>query len=97
MKKGYVTRRQTDHCNMIDKICKLNRKKEMMVDKKVKLARITNFIINNKEQYAYLLEQNCLKIFAVSVVGYRDGDISPTLSQLGHLHSDQRSVVDRTP
>ena len=53
-----------------------------MVDNEVKLATITNFIIDDKEQYTYHLQKNRLETFAVTAVGYRDGDIAPTLPQL---------------
>ena len=53
-----------------------------MVDNEVKLARITNFIIDDKEQYAYHLEQNRLETFTAASVGYRDGIIVLTLPQL---------------
>ena len=67
---------------MIDEIYKLNRRRETMVDNEVKLVTITNFIINDKEQYAYHLRKNRLETFAVAAVGYRDGVIAPTLPQL---------------
>ena len=53
-----------------------------MVDNKVKLSRMTNFIIDDKEQYTYHLEQNRLETFSVVAVRYRDSGIAPTLPQL---------------
>ena len=56
--------------------------REAIVDDKVKLSRITKFIINNKEQYAYHLEQNYLETFTVTAVEYRNGGIALTLPQI---------------
>ena len=43
---------------------------------------MTKFIINNKEQYAYRLEQNHLEKFTMTALGYRNGGIAPTLPQI---------------
>ena len=46
---------------MIDEICKLNRRREKMVDNEVKLATMKKIIIDDKEQYAYHLRKNILR------------------------------------